>query len=147
MIVTWKERVRVQLERHEGRRRRIYVDTVGKVTGGIGRNLTDRSFSDAEIDLMFENDLEGALSECRKLFPTWRELEPIRQAVLTDMMFNLGQTRFSKFKKMRRALRARDFTEAAVQMLDSKWANQVGRKTHQRAWRLARMMSTNEWGS
>ena len=69
----------------------------------------------------------------------------MRHAVLLDMMFNMGPGRLRGFVKMRRALRRRDFDVAAVEMLDSKWSEQVGKKTDQRAWRLARMMRTNEW--
>ena len=133
------------LERHEGKRKRPYTDTVGKLTVGIGRNLTDVPCSEDEIQLMFRNDMARAAKACARLFPTWATLSPVRRAVLQDMMFNLGATRLRRFKKMRRALRGLDFQEAAVQMLDSRWADQVGKKPHQRAWRLARMMRSNAW--
>ena len=31
---------------------------MGKITGGVGRNLTDRAFADDEIDLMLHNDID-----------------------------------------------------------------------------------------
>ncbi|MBQ01698.1 MAG: lysozyme [Acidobacteria bacterium] len=133
------------LERHEGKRTRPYTDTVGKLTVGIERNISDVPFSEDEIQLLFRNDMANARKTCEGLFPTWATLSPVRQAVLLDMMFNMGPGRLRGFRKMRRALRRRDFEDAAVEMLDSKWSAQVGKKTHQRAWRLARMMRTNEW--
>jgi lysozyme len=138
-------RIAALLERHEGKRTRPYTDTVGKLTVGIGRNISDVPFSEDEIQLMFRNDIARARMACERLLPTWAMLSPVRQAVLLDMMFNMGTGRLSGFRKMRRALRRQDFEDAAVEMLDSRWSEQVGKKTHQRAWRLARMMRTNEW--
>ena len=41
------------------------------------------------------------------------------------MLFNLGGPRLKKFKKLREAVAAENWQEAAAQMLDSKWAEQV----------------------
>ena len=38
------------LEGHEGRRAFPYRDSVGKLTIGVGRNLSDRGLSEGEID-------------------------------------------------------------------------------------------------
>jgi lysozyme len=133
------------LEAHEGKKVRPYHDTVGKLTVGIGRNISDVSFSEDEIQLMFRNDMVRAERQCERLFPTWNALSEVRKAVLQDMMFNLGPSRLRGFKKTREAIRKKDFNEASVQMLDSKWAEQVGKKMHQRAWRLAWMMRVDEW--
>lgn len=136
---------RALVERHEGRRRRVYTDSVGKLTVGVGRNISDVPFTGDEIGLMLDTDLERARWACVRMFPLLGNLGPVRVAVLVDMMFNLGPRRLRTFKKMRAALKARDFELAAVEMLDSKWAGQVGKKPRQRAWRLARMMRLNVW--
>jgi lysozyme len=57
------------------------------------------------------------------------------------MLFNMGGPRFQGFFKMRRAIEEEDFVEAAAQMMDSKWATQVGH----RARELAMMMETGKW--
>jgi lysozyme len=56
------------------------------------------------------------------------------------MIFNIGMPRFKQFKKMIAALEEGDWSEAANQMMDSKWAKQVGK----RAERLRDMMETGE---
>ena len=132
------------LERHEGRRKRLYVDTVGKLTIGVGRNLTDGSVSEIEIAFLLANDLRRFTGYCERMFPTWLTLSEPRRAALVDMMF-MGPGRVRGFKRMRAALRRQDYDTAAAEMLDSKWARQVGKKPKQRAWRLARMMKTNAW--
>jgi|TARA_Y100000310_G_scaffold338954_1_gene430118 lysozyme len=133
------------ITRHEGTRTKPYTDTAGKITIGIGRNLTDVGLSNNEIRMLFLQDMGTAQARCAILFPTWDQLSAVRQAVLIDMMFNLGPGRLRGFKKMRRALRQADYETAAVEMLDSVWADQVGRRKNQRAGRLAEMMQTNQW--
>lgn len=134
-------RVYARLSIDEDRRKRIYVDTVGKISGGVGRNLTDRGFREDEIDLMLANDVAEAVGECRRLIRGFDALAEARQEVLVNMMFNMGYTRLAGFKKMLAAVQAGNWREAASQMLDSKWADQVG----DRADRLADAMRKGSW--
>jgi len=128
--------LREQLIRHEGRRKKPYVDTVGKVSIGVGRNLTDRGLSPAEIDYLFENDIDSCIADLDNNLPWWRELSDARQHVLLDMCFNMGIKRLLKFVNTLADVQAGRYNDAADNMLKSKWAGQVG----QRAKTLARMM-------
>jgi lysozyme len=56
----------------------------------------------------------------------WRGLNDTRQRVLANMCFNLGYPRLSKFKKFLAAAKDQDWETAADEMMDSKWATQVG---------------------
>jgi lysozyme len=132
------ERLYSQLDTDEGRRKKAYRCTAGKLTIGVGRNLDDRGLRDDEIDLMLKNDVAEAVGECRRLFRVFDQLSSVRQEVLVNMMFNLGFARLSGFKRMRSALEEGNFAEASRQMLDSKWASDVG----SRADRLAKAMRT-----
>lgn len=136
-----RTRLRAALSVDEGRSAKIYTDTVGRVTGGVGRNLTDRGFNENEIDLMLSNDIDLAEHELDKSMPWWRRLDDVRQEVLANMMFNMGATRLSGFKKFLAHAEAGEFGPASVEMLNSKWAAQVGK----RAQRLARQMRTGEY--
>ncbi|AOJ09671.1 glycoside hydrolase family protein [Burkholderia mayonis] len=127
--------LKAELTRDEGRKPRIYTDTVGKVSGGIGRNLTDKGFRDSEIDLMYENDRAEAEAWLDRNLPWWRSLDPVRQRVLMNMAFNM-QGRLLGFRNFLAAAQRGDWNRAAVEMLDSLWARQVGG----RATRLADMM-------
>jgi len=130
------------LRLHEGERLKPYIDTVGKTTIGIGRNLTDVGISREESRMLFQHDLERAEAFIDQTWP-WAAkwvINRVRRAVLIDMAFNLGG-RLKRFKRMLRALEQENYSEAAVQMLDSRWATQVGR----RATRLAKMMRTGKW--
>ncbi len=115
-----------------------YVDTVGKISIGIGHNLTDRGLSKQVIDQIYEEDVKVAIEDLDKIFSDfdWRSLSENRQLVLLDMSFNMGYDRFSRFFQTIEYIRKELFQEAAVQMLRSKWAKQV----KGRAKKLARMM-------
>lgn len=128
-----------QLERHEGLRLKPYRDTVGKLTIGFGRNLEDVGISRGEAVAMLDNDIDQVVAELERM-PLFLSLDPVRRVVLANMCFNLGLTRLLGFKKMLTALGDRDYEEAARQMMDSKWARQVG----VRAVELSEIMRTGE---
>lgn len=128
-------KLKAELTRDEDRRYRIYTDTVGKVSGGIGRNLTDKGFRDSEIDLMYQNDVADTEAWLDRNLPWWRTLDPVRQRVLMNMAFNM-QGRLLGFRNFLAAAQRADWSVAAAEMLDSLWARQVG----DRAKRLASMM-------
>lgn len=135
------KRLSAQLEIDEGKRSRMYLDTVGKWTAGVGRNLSDRAFSDGEIQLMLSNDINLAVKDARQLIPGFDNLDDVRQEVIANMSFNLGFARLSGFRKFVAAVNASEFSEAATEMLNSKWATQVGA----RAQRLSKAMRTGSW--
>lgn len=117
------------LTRHEGRRTHPYVDTAGKLTIGVGRNLTDRGLSGGEIDLLLANDIVMARAACRRLYgDAFDTAAPARRQALISMAFNLGQTRLAGFSKLRAAVRRCDWDLAAREALDSRWASQTGHR-------------------
>jgi lysozyme len=126
-----------ELIRDEDRRTRIYTDTVGKISGGIGRNLTDKGFRDNEIDLMYQNDVAETEQWLDRNLPWWRSLDAVRQRVVLNMAFNM-QGKLLTFTNTLAAIKAGKHAAAADGMLDSLWAKQVG----DRAKRLADMMRT-----
>ncbi|EEE04556.1 glycoside hydrolase family protein [Burkholderia multivorans] len=128
-------KLQAELTLDEGRRNRIYVDTVGKVSGGIGRNLTDKGFRDNEIDLMYQNDVAETEAWLDRNLPWWRSLDPVRQRVMMNMAFNM-QGKLLTFVNTLAAIKRGDYAAAADGMLNSLWARQVGA----RATRLAAMM-------
>jgi lysozyme len=128
--------LRPQLVIDEGRRSKIYIDTRGKWSVGIGRNLTDKGLSTAEIDFLFGNDVAEAEREARAVFITFDQLSDARKAVVVNMAFNMGQKTLEQFHGTIAAVNGGDFEEAARDMLASRWATEVGA----RAVRLADAM-------
>lgn len=146
-----KQKLREQLKRHEDVRQFVYDDCTGKnideasfvrgkPTIGVGRNLADRGLSDDEIDYLLDNDINDSIAEAQK-FRWFEALNPVRQAVVTELVFNLGLTRLSGFKKFLNFMNEHRYAQAAEELKDSLWHNQVGK----RAETLERQILTGEW--
>ena len=123
--------LRTLLRKHEGYREQIYTCSAGKMTIGVGHNLTDLGLDPDVIELQFAHDIQSAISTCQAIFDNWHELPDMVQVVLANMAFNLGFYRLSKFKRMIKAINEKDFQTAAIEMLDSKWAIQVGDRSNE----------------
>lgn len=127
---------------HEGLELKPYRCTAGHLTIGIGRNLDDRGITEDEARFLCQNDVDIVEQELTRKFPFIVGFDDVRIRVLLDMAFNLGVPRLSAFSNMWAALEEGDFKQAAVEMLDSRWARQVGR----RATNLSQMMETGTDG-
>jgi len=126
--------LRERIKRHEGLRFRPYRDTEGFLTVGYGRCMDKVQFSQDEVELMLDNDIRRAMDGAETFF-VYSQLNYVRREVLTEMIFQLGRSGVSKFKKFLDAALNGDWVEAAAQMLDSKRA----RQTPGRAMELANM--------
>lgn len=129
-----------QISRDEGRKYRLYLDSRGIPTAGVGRNLRDVAFGDDEIDLMLANDIKRAKTALSS-FSWFAGLDEVRQGALINMCFNLGFLGLLHFPHMISALAKGDWQTASNEALASDWAKQVG----DRATRLAKQLLTGEW--
>lgn len=120
------------LVRHEGVKTKPYLDTVGVLTIGVGRNLVNNGISLAEAMVMLDNDITVVSARLSAIIPTFSALSEIRQAVLIDMAF-MGPEKIKEFTGMLAALAIGDFKKAADEMLDSQWAKQVGARARELA--------------
>ncbi len=74
---------------------------------------------------MFENDFQRCLDDLIQYKWYTEQPDNIKNALM-NMCFNLGINRLLGFKRMIAALEDNDYTKAAFEALNSKWANQVG---------------------
>ena len=127
--------LKVEIEFDEGCSTKIYLDHLGFKTFGIGHLVRDgdeefnmevgEEVTTSRVVEVFEADMESVLSDCEKVFSDFYELPEEVQHIIANMMFNLGFPRLSKFSKMIKAIEQGDWQEAANQMVDSRWYNQV----------------------
>ena len=131
-----------ELRRDEGVRYSPYKDTLGIDTVGVGHNLKAKPLgltyplTDEEVDRILAMDLDEVFEGLNSRLPWWRDLSCARQRVLANMAFNMGIEGLLTFKNTLQAIQRGHYELAKVNMLQSKWAKQVG----QRANRLAKMM-------
>ena len=129
------EKLMDQLKIDEGCVYKLYNDHLGFATFGIGHLVTESDpengqeigtpVSESRVIEAFEQDVQTVLSDCAILYPDFDELPEEVQQIIANMMFNLGRPRLSAFKGMKAGVDARDWNEAADQMVDSRWYRQV----------------------
>jgi lysozyme len=134
------EALKNQLILHEGLKLEPYECTAGKLTIGVGRNIEDIGITEDEARYLLDNDILRVCDELDRNLSWWRDLSDVRQRILVDMVFNLGISRFMQFQDTISAIESGDYDKAAEEMLDSRWAKQVGQRAH----RLANAMITDE---
>jgi len=115
------------LKLHEGVRSLPYEDSVGILTIGVGHNL-EKPISKAAIEQILQDDIAEAISEMDRMFAGWKNHNDTRQNVLVEMCFNLGGPRLKGFANMWQALQFKEYHKAATEMLNSRWAKQVGKR-------------------
>ena len=139
-----EDKLEEMIKRHEGYRRYPYKDTLGVLTIGYGANLDHwwaYGMSENEAEALLMGVIKNARVEASTALPFWNDLNAARQAVLIDMVYNMGIRRVLGFKRMIKAIKAQNWKQARLEMLDSKWATQVG----DRAIELADMMLSGAW--
>ena len=114
------------LIRDEGLRLSPYTDTAGKLTIGIGHNLTDRGISQATCDFIFAEDIADVVAALDRELPWWVRMDEPRQRVLANMCFNLGIERLLLFRNTLDHMARGDYAAASEGMAASLWAKQVG---------------------
>lgn len=136
-----EQRLLASLEKHEGYRDKAYQDTEGVWTIGYGTNLQELRIDEWLARRWLLEDMEEA-KRAAKRFPEYRDLDTqVRREVFVEMVYNMGPGRVAGFRNMLSAIRRQDWDDAANEMLDSRWARQVGR----RAKTLAGLMQAGHY--
>jgi lysozyme len=130
-----KDKLRKELAEDEGCKYEIYLDHLGLPTMGIGHLITENDpehgkpvgtvVEQERVQAAFDLDIAVTVHECHRLYDDFDDLPEECQRIIANMMFNLGYPRLSKFKGMKAGVDARDWNEAADQMVDSRWYTQV----------------------
>ena len=137
------EVLKEQIKRHEGEVLEVYEDSLGYLTLGVGHLIRedDEEFGepvgtpvsqevvDRYYDADFDKHVDETLHVCGAHDIDFDNLPENIQHVLVNMCFNLGGTRLGKFRNMLNAVEDHDWTRMAIEMEDSRWYGQVGRRS------------------
>ena len=110
------------IKEHEGFVSDVYKDSLGFDTVGYG---TKMPLSKEEAELILKHRLNDKTNKIIEKKPIILTLPQDKQFILFEMAYQLGVGGLLKFKKMWKAIEEKDYTEASVEMLDSRWANQT----------------------
>ena len=121
------------VKKHEGYRNKVYLDTLGKRTVGVGHLCVedfwedDKEYEEKFLMTILEHDLQTAIKGAKDLMSEHgcMDVDEIAEEIIIEMIFQLGKTGVSKFKNMWKHLSALEYSDAASEMLDSRWAKQT----------------------
>lgn len=136
------------IKQAEGERDKVYKDTVGKRTIGIGFNMDSpnsrvvwknagvkTNFDDAlngkakitkdEIQSLLRTTYETAEKDARKIIPNFDKHPENVQNAIVEMSFQLGAPRLSEFKRTINAIKKGEYSLAAKYLKQSKYATQT----------------------
>ena len=112
-----------------------------KVHEGVESHAYECSASEDEINYLLQNDIDRVVAELDSEYDWFSGLDSVRQDVMIDISFNLGQTRLRAFKNALAGMAKGDWRAAADEFMDSRWSKQVGN----RAKELTEMIRTGSY--
>jgi len=140
------EKLKEQLKIDEGVVYEIYNDHLGYPTFGIGHLVIEgdsehglpvgTAVSESRVDECFEKDVVSVIEDCKIFHEGWDDYPEEVKQIIANMMFNMGRTRLSKFKKHNAALQSGDWKTAAAEGRDSRWYKQVTNRAERLMSRL-----------
>ena len=140
------EQLKETLKIDEGVVYEIYNDHLGYPTFGIGHLVLEgeaehgqpvgTAVSEERVDECFEKDVEYVLNDCKILHEDFDNYPEEVKQIIANMMFNMGRTRLTKFRKHNAALQEGDWKTAAIEGRDSRWYKQVTNRAERLMKRL-----------
>ena len=141
-----REAVYEQLKIDEGVVYEVYLDHLGYPTFGVGHLIIEgdaehgsavgTTITEERVKECFAKDVIIVLEDCKILHKGWDSYPEEVKQVIANMMFNMGRTRLSKFKKHNTALQNGDWKTAAAEGRDSRWYKQVTNRAERLMSRL-----------
>ena len=127
------DRLLKSVKAHEVYRNKVYLDSLGKRTVGVGHLcvedfwVDDREYSEDMLMNILKNDLKSAIEGAERLCSKCPDLDDLAKETIIEMVFQLGEPGVSKFRNMWKALESNppQYDVAATEMLDSRWAKQT----------------------
>ena len=146
------DKLREELKIDEGVKYEIYLDHLSLPTLGVGHLIKETDpenglpvgtkIEEERVNELFDEDIQVTIQECKYLYNDFDDLPEEAQRIIANMMFNLGRTRLSKFRKLCKAVADRDWQECAVQMEHSRWHKQVTNRANRLISRMKSVDST-----
>ena len=140
------EQLKETLKIDEGVVYEIYNDHLGYPTFGIGHLVLEgepehgvsvgTAVTEERVDACFEKDVEYVLNDCKILHEDFDSYPEEVKQIIANMLFNMGRTRLSKFRKHNAALQEHDWKTAAIEGRDSRWYKQVTNRAERLMSRL-----------
>ncbi len=132
-----------QLIEDEGVRLKVYKDSLGYPTVGVGHFVRPAdmlhvgdTITQEQCGIFFDYDLARTVVACKRELDGWEQFPGEVQEILANMAYNLGVTGLLKFKRTLSLIRSQAYHEAADALVASLWYRQVGNRAKRLVARL-----------
>ena len=122
-----------RLKVNEGFRSDVYKCSEGFDTIGYGFAIKDLELTEEEATLLLANRVAKKHLMISKNLDWYDDLPPEVQGVIIEMVYQMGFTGFTKFKRAIAHMKNREWQLASEEMLDSLWARQTTNRAKQLA--------------
>ncbi|MDP6459230.1 MAG: hypothetical protein QF829_00385 [Candidatus Hydrothermarchaeota archaeon] len=130
------DRLLKSVKAHEGYRNKVYLDSLGKRTVGVGHLCVEdfwednKEYEEKFLLTILEHDLKSAIKSAERLCSDCPDLDDLAKETIVEMVFQLGETGVKKFRNFWKALRndPPNYEKASIEMLDSRWADQTPKR-------------------
>jgi len=140
-----KKKLENRIKKNEGYANTAYEDQLGYLTIGYGHLVRkkdkikkEKKYTKDYLEKLFNKDFNSAIKSYKKIFKNHKIPNQI-QGVLIEMIFQLGERGFRKFKKLIRSVKDKQYTNTTKEMKNSKWYKQ----TPKRAKKLILIVNEN----
>ena len=127
------------IKQHEGYVGIVYKDSLGIDTIGYGFAIKDLELDEDICDIILDRKLKDLKDRIKIKFDWYKYMPPEIKDIVTEMCYQLGVTGFSKFRKTISYLQNKEFKNASIEMLDSRWAKQTPNRAKALSKRVAKV--------
>ena len=113
------------IKRHEGYSATVCKDHLGKETIGVGFLVSTLELDEDVCDIILQRLLTKKELQVNNRCGWYDGLPQEAKDIVINMVYQLGLSGFSKFKKTIYYLETAQYQEASMEMLDSLWAKQT----------------------
>ena len=98
------DRLLASVKKHEGYRNKVYLDTLGKRTVGVGHLCVeefwedDKEYEEKFLMDILEADLKNAINGAERLCSNCPDIDDLAKEIIIEMVFQLGETGVSKLR-------------------------------------------------
>ena len=126
------------IKAHEGYSKKVYKDTLGYPTIGIGFLVSSLELDEDVCDIILERRLKKNEEVLQRKMTNYINLPTEVQNIIQNMYYQMGNRLFN-FVKTLHYIESGKWRAASVEMLDSLWAKQTPNRAKELSERMAKV--------
>ena len=126
------------IKAHEGYSKKVYSDSLGYPTIGIGFLVSSLELDEDVCDIILERRLKKNEAVLQRKMTNYINLPIEVQNIIQNMYYQMGNRLFN-FVKTLHYIESGKYRSASVEMLDSLWAKQTPNRAKELSERMAKV--------